>query len=148
MASGAGRPGVPAASLGSHLDKLLFTRWLPPEWLQRVWNPADLPTRLEQRVNSLPAEAVWRAYTDGARLWCAIGAAADPPAHQPSAIALTVQFFGDDGELSSCGVWACVPGGEWRLIAPINTCAESGSPDAEPEARIIPLPSFPRSRGR
>jgi hypothetical protein len=107
--------------------------------VQRVWNPADLPVRLEQRINSLSRDAVWRAYTDGARLWCAIGAAAHSSSCEPSAVALRVLFFGDDGEFCSGGIWTCVPDGEWRLEQVIDT---SSGTRHDFDARDFPMPSL------
>jgi hypothetical protein len=67
---------VPSASLHAQLDALLYARWLPGRWVQRVWMLSDLPPCLEQRARSISSDAIWRAYTDGVRLWFAVAAAA------------------------------------------------------------------------
>jgi hypothetical protein len=105
---------VASASLHSQLDALLHARWLPGRWVQRVWMLSDLPPCLEQRARSIASHAIWRAYTDGARLWFAVAAAA-VSTYGRSAIALEVLFFENDGALCSGGLWRCHPNGEWRL---------------------------------
>lgn len=112
-------------SLGSHLDRLLYTCWLPGRWVQRVWVLADLPLRLEERARSLPTGAIWRAYTDGMRLWFATAAAADSSSYGPSAVAMEVLFFENDGALCSGGIWACDPSGDWRLERLVDMSAET-----------------------
>jgi hypothetical protein len=103
------------STLGNQLDKLLSARWLPGGWVQRVWNPTELPLRLEQCVQSLSPEATWRAYTDGVRLWFAIAATADAKPYGTGSVALEVHFFEDNGELCAGGIWSCDADGVWRL---------------------------------
>jgi len=105
---------VPSASLHAQLDSLLYARWLPGRWVQRVWMLSDLPPRLEQRARSISSDAIWRAYTDGARLWFAVAAAAVSTYGQ-SAVAMEVLFFENDGALCSGGLWRCHPNGDWGL---------------------------------
>ena len=105
---------VPTASLHAQLDALLYARWLPGRWVQRVWMLSDLPPCLEQRARSISSDAIWRAYTDGARLWFAVAAAA-VSSYGRSAIAMEVLFFENDGALCSGGIWRCHPNGDWRL---------------------------------
>ena len=106
---------VPGTSLGTQLDKLLYACWLPGRWVQRVWILDELPMRLEQRARSLPPGSIWRAYTDGARLWFAVAALADSESYGPTAVAVEVLFFENDGVLCSGGIWTCDPDGDWRL---------------------------------
>jgi hypothetical protein len=116
--SGGGRnlrlSSVPSASLHAQLDALLYACWLPGRWVQRVWMLSDLPPCLEQRARSISSEAIWRAYTDGARLWFAVAAAA-VSTYGRSAIAMEVLFFENDGALCSGGLWRCRPNGDWDL---------------------------------
>ena len=113
------------ASLSNELDRLLNACWLPGRWVQRVWNPAELPLCLEQRARSLSPETVWRAYTDGARLWFATAAAAYSASYGPSAVAMEVLFFENDGVLCSGGIWTCDPEGDWRLERLVDMSAET-----------------------
>jgi hypothetical protein len=116
---------VPSASLGNQVDKLLYACWLPGRWVQRVWILADLPLRLEQRARALSPDAIWRAYTDGVRLWFAIAAAADSASYGPSAVALEVLFFENDGVLCSGGIWTCDSNGHWRLENLVDMSAQT-----------------------
>jgi hypothetical protein len=127
MTSGTHGRGAPGASLGDQLDSLLNAQWPPEPRTHRLWNAAELPIRLERRIRSLSLDAVWRAYTDGARLWGAIGGAAGVAAWDPSEVALQVFFFGDDGELCSAGIWTWVANGEWRVEKVIDTFSENGN---------------------
>jgi hypothetical protein len=115
---------VPSASLHAQLDALLYARWLPGRWVQRVWMLSDLPLRLEQRALSISSDSIWRAYTDGARLWFAVAAAA-VSTYGRSAVALEVLFFEDDGALCSGGLWRCHPNGDWGLERRFGTSAEA-----------------------
>jgi hypothetical protein len=105
---------VPSASLHAQLDALLYARWLPGRWVRRVWTLSDLPPCLEQRARAISSAAIWRAYTDGTRLWFAVAAAA-VSSYAGSAIAMKVLFFENDGSLCSGGLWRCLPNGDWRL---------------------------------
>ena len=123
--SGTRESSISSASLGNQIDKLLHACWLPGRWVQRVWILADLPLRLEQRARSLSPDATWRAYTDGVRLWFAIAAAADSSSYGPSAVAMEVLFFENDGVLCSGGIWTCDPNGDWRLEKLVDMSAET-----------------------
>jgi len=105
---------VPSAALHAQLDALLYARWLPGRWVQRVWMLSDLPPCLERRARSISSDAIWRAYTDGARLWFAVAAAA-VSSYGRSAVAMEVLFFENDGGFCSGGLWRCLPNGDWRL---------------------------------
>ena len=106
---------LPSACLHAQLDSLLHACWLPGRGVvQRVWMFADLPPCLEQRARSISSDAIWRAYTDGVRLWFAVAAAAEPSYGRHS-IALEVLFFENDGAVCSGGLWSCQAGGDWRL---------------------------------
>jgi hypothetical protein len=105
---------VRSASLHAQLDALLYARWLPGRWVQRVWMLSDLPPCLEQRARSISSDAIWRAYTDGVRLWFAVAAAA-VSTYGRSAVALEVLFFENNGALCSGGLWRCHPNGDWAL---------------------------------
>ena len=114
---------VPGAALHAQLDALLYARWLPGRWVQRVWMLSDLPPCLEQRARSISSDAIWRAYTDGARLWFAL-AAATASSYGQSAIAMEVLFFENDGALCSGGIWRCQSNGDWHLERLVNRSAE------------------------
>jgi hypothetical protein len=114
---------VSSASLHAQLDALLYARWLPGRWVQRVWMLSDLPPCLEQRARSISTDAIWRAYTDGVRLWFAIAAAA-VSTYGRSAVALEVLFFENDGALCSGGLWRCHPNGDWCLERLVGRSAE------------------------
>jgi hypothetical protein len=101
---------VPSMSLHAQLDALLYARWLPGRWVQRVWMLSDLPPCLEQRARSISSDAIWRAYTDGVRLWFAVAAAA-VSSYGRSAVAMEVLFFENDGALCSGGLWR-----QWGLV--------------------------------
>jgi hypothetical protein len=105
---------VPSASLHAQLDALLYARWLPGRWVQRVWMLSDLPPCLEQRARSISSDTIWRAYTDGVRLWFAVAAAA-VSSYGRSAVAMEVLFFENDGAFCSGGLWRRHPNGDWRL---------------------------------
>lgn len=113
-------------SQGSELDKLLAARWLPSTWAQRICKPADLPVCLEQYVQALPADLVWRAYTDGVRLWFAVARAAKPMTKDLGGTALDVYFFTGDGQLSSGGRWKHDTETGWRLCAGLGNSPPEG----------------------
>jgi hypothetical protein len=117
-------PSVPSASLHAQLDALLYARWLPGRWVQRIWLLSDLPPCLEQRARSVLSDAIWRAYTDGARIWFAVAAAA-VSSYGQSAIAMEVLFFENDGAFCSGGLWRSHPNGDWQLEKLVDRSAES-----------------------
>jgi hypothetical protein len=115
---------VPSDSLHTQLDALLYARWLPGRWVQRVWMLSDLPPCLEQRARSISSDAIWSAYTDGALLWFAVATAA-VSTYGRSAVALEVLFFETDGALCSGGLWRCHPNGDWRVERLVGVSAET-----------------------
>jgi hypothetical protein len=123
LQDGSGSPSRPALSI--QLDEFLYACWLPGRWTQRVWIPSDLPPCLEQRARSLPPDALWRAYTDGARLWFAVATAAVSASYGPSAVAIEVLFFENDGTLCSGGIWTCHANGDWRLERLVGMSSET-----------------------
>lgn len=77
----------------------------------------ELPWALEQRIQgSLPGE-LWRACGDGARLWLVSAHAVQPTSPDPSAIALELHFFGNDGAPCAAGVWQRSGDTQWSLNA-------------------------------
>jgi len=115
---------VPSSSLHAQLDALLYARWLPGRWVQRIWMLSDLPPCLEQRARSISSDAIWRAYTDGARIWFAVAAAA-VSTYGRSAVALEVLFFESDGALCSGGLWRCQSDGDWQLERLVDRSMET-----------------------
>jgi hypothetical protein len=115
---------VPSSSLHAQLDALLYARWLPGRWVQRIWMLSDLPPCLEQRARSISSDAIWRAYTDGARIWFAVAAAA-VSTYGRSAVALEVLFFESDGTLCSGGLWRCQSDGDWQLERLVDRSMET-----------------------
>jgi hypothetical protein len=107
---------VPSSSLHAQLDALL--------WVQRIWMLSDLPPCLEQRARSISSDAIWRAYTDGARIWFAVAAAA-VSTYGRSAVALEVLFFESDGTLCSGGLWRCQSDGDWQLERLVDRSMET-----------------------
>ena len=85
----------------------------------------EVVVRIDSPGGSASAsDAIWRAYTDGVRLWFAVAAAA-VSSYGRSAVAMEVHFFENDGTLCSGGLWRCHPNGDWRLERLVDSSASS-----------------------
>jgi hypothetical protein len=91
-------------SIGSHLDDLLASRFLPRRWAHRLWRASELPDRLQSCVRHLAPEFEWRAYSDEDLILFAIGRR-HAPADQGSTASLDVFFLDDEARVYSAGVW-------------------------------------------
>lgn len=114
------RPGQrdPHAAAKRQLDGLLATFWLPARQgadMCGVANPAELPWALEERIRRLSPGDLWRAYSDGVRVWFVTARAVPPSFPAPAAVALRLRFFGNDGAACAAGIWQRTGATPWSL---------------------------------
>jgi hypothetical protein len=92
-------------SPGASLDDLLASRFLPKQWVGRIWTAGELPTRLKGCVGNLVADAEWRAYSDEGRIFFAVARRHASVAPGASATAIDVYFLDSNAAVYSAGVW-------------------------------------------
>jgi hypothetical protein len=106
------------AGLPLQLDDLLATIWLPARcgtWSRGIGDPTKLPWALEQCIARLPPGGLWRAYGDGARAWLVTARPVQAASPDPSAIALELHFFENDGAACAAGIWQRSTDTDWSL---------------------------------
>jgi hypothetical protein len=106
---------VPARRPGAQLDDLLAGRWLPATWETRILCPRELPLRVEHYVRILAPGTTWRAFTDSAQVFCAVGRARSVTSSETTTAFLDVRFLNSDAQIYAGGVWAYDLNPGWRL---------------------------------
>jgi len=109
-----------AAAVPAHLDELLATFWRPAQRgarMDAVGSPTELPWVLEQCIRCLAPDDLWRAYSDGVRVWLVTARSVAPASQNPSAIALELHFIGNDGTTCAAGIWGRSSDTQWSLNA-------------------------------
>lgn len=104
------------AKLGKILDDLLVTRWLPATWVERLWRRTDLPEPLCAFVRRLPQGAVWRAYTDRARIWFAVAYACETGSAEARASTVEVSFGAEGYRVHDTAAWEYSRERLWLLV--------------------------------
>jgi len=92
-------------SPGASLDDLLASRFLPKQWVGRIWGASELPERLEGCVRDLVPDAEWRAYGDEGRIFFAIARRHAAVTRASSAAAIDVYFLDSNAAVYSAAVW-------------------------------------------
>jgi hypothetical protein len=118
-------------ALGTELDGLLTARWQPARCAQVVCEPVDLPVVLEQYTQRLCSGELWRAYTDGVRVWFVIARAVHVLSKDPATVALELRFFENDGRICATGIWERHGDCDWTLRDVL---------DVSPETRTVSAP--------
>jgi hypothetical protein len=107
-------------SVGSALEDLLATRFLPKRWARRVWSAADLPPRLERCVAGLVHGCEWRAYGDEDEVFFAIARQRAGDLHCSTSVSLEVFLLDAEAAVYAAGVWQHDPKHGWWLDALIE----------------------------
>jgi hypothetical protein len=139
-------------SPGASLDDLLSSRFLPKQWVGRIWAASELPTRLEGCVRNLVPNAEWRAYSDEGRIFFAVARRHAALTRAASAEAIDVYFLDSNAAVYSAAVWEydCKHG--WWLDAILDVsydCDHGWWPDVlmDPQTptnpRAAAMPSGP-----
>jgi len=127
-------PGDPDGAVARQLDGLLETCWLPARCalgVCEVGSPTELPLALEQCIQRLPPTDLWRAYSDGVRVWLVTARAVQAASRDPAAIALELHFFENDGSACAAGIWQRSPEKHWTLNAVLDWPAAPRRPRPE-----------------
>jgi hypothetical protein len=119
-------------SIGRHLDNLLKLRWIPAGLATCIHCSSALPVQLRLCVDALPATTEWRAFTDGAEVYCAIARTGTPISADDWAIALDVYFLDGDAKIWAAGVWEYDWDHSWRLIRILDVVGTEFQPDTAP----------------
>ena len=117
------------AATDRQLDELLDTCWWPPRsaiGAYCVGSPAELPLALEQCIQLLSPDDLWRAYSDGVRVSLVTARPVPPASREPAAVALELRFFGNDGSTCAVGIWQRSRGTYWSLEAVLDVSAAPG----------------------
>ena len=127
-------------ALGTELDMLLAARWQPARCAQVVCNPVDLPAVLQEYTQHLRSGELWRAYTDGIRVWFVIARSVNVLSKDPPTVALEVRFFDHDGTICATGVWGRHGDGDWTVHDVLDVLPETrtvSAPWAAPPIRML-----------
>jgi hypothetical protein len=126
------------ATLDALIDEFVREhRYLPDEAVA-VLESEELPLRLQARIRSIPADASWRAWSDGFRLWLIVARRVCEPRLGVRGIAVEMSFHAHDGDCAATAVWARRADGKWRLY---RVPADSSDDDSCRSAPCVPEPS-------
>ena len=92
-------------TVGSRLDHLLASRFLPEHWTDRLWSSGQLPDCLRWCVNRLATDADWRAYHWGGSILFAVARSHPQAAAAADSASLDVAILDGNGALRSTAVW-------------------------------------------
>jgi hypothetical protein len=101
-----------------------------------VRKPVDLPPVLEQYTQRLHSGELWRAYTDGTRVWFVVAWAAHSLSRDPATVALELRFFDNDGTICATGIWER-RGDDWALRDVLDVSLETLTASA-PSTSTLP----------
>jgi hypothetical protein len=99
------------------LDSFIPSRRYVPDNARRVNCRDELPLRLQRRAGRV-RQGIWRAWTDGFRVWFVVARLMPIVGREANHYALRVSFFDMDGRLASCAVWTLSSDGRWTLYDP------------------------------
>jgi len=110
----------------SILDSLIVSQQYAPDTAHRVRFCDELPLRLQLHARQV-RHGVWRAWTDGLRIWFVAAKLIPEVSRDLNRHALHVSYIDMDGRLASCAVWMQSGDGRWFLydVNP-QRCDESG----------------------
>ena len=97
------------------LEEFVNERRYIPERTQVIESADCLSRRLQERIRNESADAHWRAWTDGHRIWLIIAELVSVPSQRDEEIALKMGFYDQDGTQAGCGVWLRRGTGQWAL---------------------------------
>jgi hypothetical protein len=98
----------------SLLDSFMLSQQYVPDTADRVNYCNELPPRLQLRARQV-RDGVWRAWTDGQRIWLVVAKLIPEASREVNRHALHVSFIDMDGRLASCGVWTQGADARWIL---------------------------------
>jgi hypothetical protein len=102
------------AQVDSLLDSLIVSKQYVPDTAHRVRFCEELPLRLRPHARRV-RHGVWRAWTDGPRIWFVVAKLMPEVSPDVNRHALYVSFIDMDGRLASCAVWTQSGDGRWIL---------------------------------
>jgi hypothetical protein len=96
------------------LDSFILSQQYVPDTAQPVRFRGELPLRLQVCARRV-RHGVWRAWTDGPRMWFVVAKLVPQVSREVNRQALHVSFFDMDGRIASCAVWTLSSDGRWTL---------------------------------
>jgi hypothetical protein len=108
------RIAAPPAQVDSLLESLIVSKQYVPDTAHRVRFCDELPQRLQLHARQL-RHGVWRAWTDGLRIWFVVAKLILEVSRDVNRHALHVSFMDMDGRLVSSAVWTQGGDGTWIL---------------------------------
>ena len=100
--------------LDSLLDSFIASQQYVPDHACRVRFCDALPLRLQECARQVH-HGVWRAWTDGLRIWFVVAKLVPEVSREVDRHALHVSFVDMDGRLASRAVWTLSTDGRWIL---------------------------------
>jgi hypothetical protein len=102
------------SQVDSLLDSFIVSQQYVPDTASRVRFCDELPQRLQLRARQV-RHGVWRAWTDGLRIWFVVAKLIPEVSREVNRHALHVSFFDMDGRIASRAVWTLSSDGRWIL---------------------------------
>lgn len=112
-------------SLGSKLDELLASRFLPRRWADRIWSAGSLPESLQHVVRNLAPRAEWRAYQYEDRIFFAVGREHRDASDPAGMASLDLFLMDSNAAIYSAGVWAHDRESGWWLDSVLDATFDS-----------------------
>jgi hypothetical protein len=98
----------------SLLDSFIVSQQYVPDTARRVRFCDQLPLRLHLHARQV-RHGVWRAWTDGLRIWFVVAKLVPEVSREVNRHALHVSFIDMDGRIASRAVWTRSSDGRWTL---------------------------------
>jgi hypothetical protein len=114
MATQPRRSAPQSPKADSFLDSFVVSQHYVPDTARRVRFRKELPLRLRLCAGQVSSE-VWRAWTDGLRIWFVVGKLVPEVSREVNRQALHVSFIDVDGRIASRAVWTLRSDGRWIL---------------------------------
>lgn len=108
------RIALQPAQVDSLLDSLIVSKQYVPDTAHRIRFCDELPLRLQLHARQV-RHGVWRAWTDGLRIWFVAAKLIPEVSCDVNRHALHVSFIDMDGRLASCAAWMQSGDGRWIL---------------------------------
>jgi len=102
------------SQVDSLLDSFIVSQQYVPDTARPVRFCDELPLRLQLRARQV-RHGVWRAWTDGLRIWFVVAKLIPEVSREVNRQALHVSFIDMDGRIASCAVWTLSSDGRWSL---------------------------------
>lgn len=110
--------------IDSLLEEFVRERRYVPDEAVACRSSDELPLCLEERTADVPADAQWRAWSHGSRIWFIVGQLVREARDDPREIVLKMTFYDHDGTLVARGAWLRRPTGQWVLTACLSMHAD------------------------